>query len=81
VSDYATAHVTLTPEDSLVLYTDGVIEAHRGDELFGEERLAEAVTGLRGRSAQGLADGVLEAVETFADRLRDDLQVVTLRLA
>ena len=80
-SDYATSHVTLTLEDYLVLYTDGVIEARRGDELFGEERLIEAVAELRGRPAQELADGVLEAVNAYAGRLRDDLQVVTLRLS
>jgi anti-sigma regulatory factor (Ser/Thr protein kinase) len=80
-SDYATSHVMLTIEDYLVLYTDGVTEARRGGELFGEGQLLEAVTGMRGRSAQALADGVLEATVAFADKLRDDLQVVTLRLA
>jgi PAS domain S-box-containing protein len=79
-SDYATANITLTREDYLVLYTDGVIEARRGDELFGEERLVEVVAGLRGRSARELADGVLEAVVGYAGSLRDDLQVVTVRL-
>jgi PAS domain S-box-containing protein len=80
-SDYATAHVILTLEDYLVLYTDGVTEARRDGELFGEERLADVVSSLRGRSAQELADGVRDAALTFAGRLSDDLQVVALRLA
>jgi serine phosphatase RsbU (regulator of sigma subunit) len=80
-SDYATSHVTLTLEDYLVLYTDGVTEARRERELFGEERLVAAVAGLRGRSAQELADGVRDAALAFAGRLGDDLQIVTLRLA
>jgi serine phosphatase RsbU (regulator of sigma subunit) len=80
-SDYATSHATLTLEDYLVLYTDGVVEARRDRELFDEQRLLEAIAGLRGRSAQELADGVLAAVTACAGRLRDDLQVVTLRLA
>jgi serine phosphatase RsbU (regulator of sigma subunit) len=56
-----------------------VTEARRDRELFGEQRLVAAVAGLRGRSAQELADGVLKAVTAFAGRLRDDLQIVTLR--
>jgi PAS domain S-box-containing protein len=80
-SEYITSHVMLSLEDYLILYTDGVIEARRGDELFGEGQLLEVTAGMKGRSAQELADGVLEAVAAFADRLKDDLQIVTLRLA
>jgi PAS domain S-box-containing protein len=79
--DYDTAHAMLTLEDYLVLYTDGVVEARRGDELFGEGQLLEVSASLQGRTAQELAEAVLEAVVAFADRLRDDLQVVTMRLA
>ena len=63
-----------------MLYTDGVIEARRGGEQFGEGRLLDAAAGLRGGSAQELANGILTAVTDFAGRLRDDLQIVTLRL-
>lgn len=79
-SDYATSHVTLTLEDYLVLYTDGVTEARRGGELFGETRLIEALTALRGSSAQEVADGVRNAAVAFGGRLRDDLHVVAVRL-
>ena len=78
---YSNAHVMLTIEDYLVLYTDGVTEARRGAELLGERRLLEIVAGLRGRSAQEVAAGVRAAALEFAGRLRDDLQVVVLRLA
>ena len=72
----------LTLEDYLVLYTDGVTEARRDGELLGERRLLEIVEGLRGRSAQEVTDGVRDAASEFADgRLRDDMQVVVLRLA
>ena len=81
VRDYGVAHLTLALDDYLVLYTDGVTEARRGSELFGEERLFEIVSGLRGRSAQEVAIGVREAASRFAaGRLNDDLQVVVLRL-
>ena len=77
---YAESHAMLTLEDCLVFYTDGVTEARRGTELFGEARLIEAVTPLRGLPAQELADGLLGTVETFAGRLADDIQIMIVRL-
>jgi sigma-B regulation protein RsbU (phosphoserine phosphatase) len=78
--DYLHAELQLTPDDALVLYTDGVTEARRGRELFGYERLVEAVSALRGSSVQELAEGVRDAAVGFAGRLRDDLHVVAFRL-
>jgi sigma-B regulation protein RsbU (phosphoserine phosphatase) len=78
---FANAHAMLTLEDYLVLYTDGVTEARREGELLGERHLLETVAGLRGRSAQQVAEGVRDAALAFAGQLRDDLQVVVLRLA
>ena len=80
VRPYANAHVRLAPQEYLVLYTDGVTEARRGRELLGEGRLLEIVAGLRGRPAQGVAEGVCDGVLAFAGSLRDDLQIVVLRL-
>ena len=71
----------LTLEDCLVFYTDGVTEARRNGEFFDEERLLETVAGLRGRSAQEVAQAVLDATLLFADALRDDVEVVAVRLA
>jgi sigma-B regulation protein RsbU (phosphoserine phosphatase) len=78
---YASAHAMLTLEDCLVFYTDGVTEARRDGELFDEGRLLETVAGLRGRSAQEVAQAVLDAALLFADALRDDVEVVAVRLA
>ncbi|WP_239393858.1 PP2C family protein-serine/threonine phosphatase, partial [Frankia sp. CiP3] len=75
------ARVALTAGDALVLYTDGVVEARRGQELFGDERLLTAVRGCVGMSAQGIADQVRAAAERFAGgRLRDDVAVVVARI-
>jgi PAS domain S-box-containing protein len=78
---YTENHAMLTIDDYLVLYTDGVTEARRAGELLGEARLLEIVAGLRGRSAQDVAATVRDAALAFAGQLRDDLQVVVLRLA
>ncbi|WP_018501166.1 SpoIIE family protein phosphatase [Parafrankia discariae] len=68
--------------ESLVLYTDGVVEARRGRELFGDQRLVDAVAGCAGLSAQGVADRVLTAAERFAGgNLRDDVAILVTRVA
>jgi two-component system CheB/CheR fusion protein len=78
---FANAEVELDRNDALVLYTDGVTEARQGIRLFGEARLLEAVSDLHGHPAQAVADGVAAAARAFGGgRLRDDLQVVVLRL-
>lgn len=72
--------VTLTPGDALVLYTDGVIEARRGRELFGEARLREVIAGHSRSSAQELADAVAASAVGFqGDHTRDDIAVVVVR--
>ena len=78
---YTNAHAVLTRDDYLVFYTDGVTEARRGGDLLGEQRLVDIVGDLRGRSAQAVADAVCAGALEFAGTLRDDLQVVVLRLA
>jgi PAS domain S-box-containing protein len=76
---YADSRAALTPGDYLVLYTDGLTEARRDGEIFGEKRLLETVGDLRGRSAQDVAEALREAALAFAGSLGDDLHVVVLR--
>lgn len=78
-TSYLTTRHVCAGEDYLVLYTDGVTEARRHGELFGEKRLLEAVRELYGQPAQVVAEGVRAAAEAFAGRLDDDLSVLVLR--
>ena len=67
--------------DALVLYTDGVTEAHRDDDLFGDDRLIRLLSSCGGRSADALADAVLDAVAEFTGGVaRDDLAILVLRV-
>ncbi|WP_462203806.1 PP2C family protein-serine/threonine phosphatase [Frankia sp. CcWB3] len=73
--------IVLRPGESLVFYTDGVIEARNGGKLLGEDRLLDAIGGCAGLSAQGIADRVLAAAERFAGgNLRDDVAILVARV-
>jgi serine phosphatase RsbU (regulator of sigma subunit) len=73
--------VRLAAGDSVVFYTDGVTEARDPEgQLFGEERLAAAVTGKQG-GADRLLESVVGAVGDFtagADQA-DDLTIVVVQ--
>src|SRR6516165_4410529 len=62
----------LAPGDALVLYTDGVTEAHRHRQLFGEKRLSAALAGCAGSDAETMADAVQRAVQDFTEGPRRD---------
>jgi serine phosphatase RsbU (regulator of sigma subunit) len=67
---------------TLVLYTDGVLEARRDGVLYGEERLDELLARRAQLSPQDLAEAVLADCRNFAGGdLGDDCAVVALRLA
>jgi PAS domain S-box-containing protein len=68
-------------DDLLVLYTDGVTEARRNEELFGEKRLERLLRRKR-LSPQRLPHLVLDQVLAFAGgKLKDDVAVLALSLA
>jgi serine phosphatase RsbU (regulator of sigma subunit) len=70
----------LSPGDTVVLYTDGVTEAHQGDAFFGETGLAEVLAASAGLTAQAVADAVVAAALAFQHGpARDDIAVVVVR--
>jgi serine phosphatase RsbU (regulator of sigma subunit) len=79
--EYDVAETTLSPGTTVVLYTDGVIEARRAGELYGEERLDALLRSRAGLDPQALAETVLADCKGFAGgELSDDCAVVCLRL-
>jgi PAS domain S-box-containing protein len=79
--EFAEAEVDLGEGDAIVLFTDGVIEARRGAEIFGEQRLLELLAETQGYDARGIANTVRQAVGDFAPgHPRDDLAIVVVRV-
>jgi serine phosphatase RsbU (regulator of sigma subunit) len=65
---------------ALVLYTDGVIEARRGGETYGDVRLDALLAGNAGLPAAELARAVVDDCRAFTGGdLKDDCAVVVIR--
>jgi PAS domain S-box-containing protein len=80
-STFVQQAIRLEPGDTVVLYTDGIIESHhRNQEQFGEARLLEAIA----KAANGpddVADAILAAVRAHGPaEARDDLALVVAEI-
>jgi len=70
----------LPPGGALVVYTDGVIEARRGGQIYGEERLDTLLAERAGLRAAPLARAVVDDCRAFSGGdLADDCAVVVIR--
>jgi GAF domain-containing protein len=79
-ADYTESRVKLGTGDTVLLYTDGVTEARRGSQFFGEGRLRRALR--RGDSAQDAVDSLLDALGDFCGgALRDDAAALVVQVA
>lgn len=68
---------TLSGDDLLFLYTDGLVEARRNGEMFGDTRLAAMVEALAPAPLEELAEAIVHAIRTFSGgNLKDDVALL-----
>lgn len=70
--------------DRVVLYTDGILEAHNPDgEIYGKERFHEALLACRESSAEEMVKEIHNRVTSFAQTsdFEDDISILVLELA
>ena len=71
----------MAPGDKVVFYTDGIVEAmNEKQEIFGFDRLLEAVVGAHDMSADSLLKEILNRVSGFTGGAaqHDDLTVIVV---
>lgn len=79
---YAAVRVTLEPNDTLVLFSDGVTEAADPQEqMFGVPRLSEVLAGQHDAPLDQLQKRVVDSVEEFARGASqaDDITLLLIR--
>ena len=77
---YYSREIPLEPGDLCLLYTDGLAEARNGDELFGEDRVAQNIKKDPGVAADVLCKSLLEAARDFASGpIDDDVAILAMR--
>ena len=77
--EYEVERVQLEPGDAAVLFTDGLLEARRDGELYGEERLDASLARHASLPAEQLAVALVEDCRAFGGDLTDDCAVVVLK--
>ncbi len=79
---FPSSEVTLQPGDTLVLFTDGVVEAfNSSSEEFSDNRWLNIIRGLPNLNAQQTLQFLMKSVEEFvgATRQSDDITCLVLR--
>jgi len=82
MAQYEEFRIKMEHGDTLVLFSDGVTEAvNPSDEDFGEQRLADLVASMKGRSAHEIMEAVHTEVARFTQGAppADDITVVVAR--
>jgi sigma-B regulation protein RsbU (phosphoserine phosphatase) len=73
----------LTPGDTVVFYTDGIVEAmNQREEVFGFQRLLQVVENSRSKTGEALLKEIVDRAREFAKGAsqHDDQTVIVVRV-
>jgi phosphoserine phosphatase RsbU/P len=77
---YHSREIPLNTGDLLLLYTDGLAEVRNGEQMFGEERIANSLRRDPNVEAGVLCKNLLEAARDFAsETMGDDVAILAIR--
>lgn len=81
-NDFEEQTVVLQPGEGVFIYTDGIVEQTDagGEELFGQHRLEELLSGITEKKVPQLIPDLLEALGNFAGtkRFSDDIALLNM---
>ncbi|MBE0447897.1 MAG: SpoIIE family protein phosphatase [Actinobacteria bacterium] len=77
---YSQVKEDFLPNDTLILYTDGLIEARRQRDFFGVERARSVVEKYKGKAAEEIAERLIGECKAFSESwLADDVAMLILK--
>lgn len=79
LTDYETHVLDLGDAHGVLLYTDGVVEARRHGELFGDDKLCGLCQEMLNRSAEELLERVTDEARGWSGTLHDDIAVLAVK--
>ncbi|MET7872894.1 PP2C family protein-serine/threonine phosphatase [Streptomyces cyaneofuscatus] len=76
---YESHEELIAPDDTLVLFTDGLTESREASGAFFESVLPARLSALRGSGAAHIAESLAQQAETFRDSGQDDIALLVAR--
>ncbi|MCD9902903.1 serine/threonine-protein phosphatase [Streptomyces sp. MT29] len=76
---YESHEELIAPDDTLVLFTDGLTESREAGGAFFESVLPARLSALRGSGAAHIAESLAQQAETFRDSGQDDIALLVAR--
>ncbi|MGI9621414.1 MAG: PP2C family protein-serine/threonine phosphatase [Acidimicrobiales bacterium] len=77
---YISREIPLELGDMVLMYTDGLAEVRNGEDLFGEDRIAQHMSRDPGIAPDVLAKSLLEAARDFSsEAIEDDVAIMAVR--
>jgi len=76
---FHTRAIDLGPGDTIVVYSDGILDTHIDGIRIDTQHVAELLAGPPARSAQDIADRLTRALQDVERPLHDDVAIMTLR--
>jgi serine phosphatase RsbU (regulator of sigma subunit) len=78
---YSSKRIALDSGDLLLLYTDGLFEAHNvNNEEFGEEGIAHFISENYNKNVDDIIADLLQTAKRFAGQFNDDVTIIALKL-
>ena len=74
--------IALTGGEILIVPTDGIQEAPRGEDMFGTQRMLDCVSASRSKSASDIVDDLFSAAMSFSgtEEMPDDMTAIVVKV-
>jgi len=78
-ANFEETKVKLSLGDTVILFTDGLVESRSSGQLFGTERVIEVIGEMRSSTPKEIITGLINSAKTFAGgNLQDDAAIISL---